>query len=249
MGARPRAALLSMALPGTLDVAVVDGMLDGMLALAASHDVAIVGGNITRSPGPMMIDVTAIGSVRPRRVLTRSGARPGDDVYVTGTIGDAAVGLRSLQQACGAGLAPHACQKRFLRPEPRVRAGLLLGRNRAASACMDLSDGLADGVRQVAQASGVGMVIDAGALPIADQVRRWHEEHGNDPVLAAAGGGDDYELFFTLRPSWRGRLRGVQQHLADLPITRIGVITKERRLVIRTPGGDRELPEGFEHFR
>ena len=270
MGAQPRAALLSLALPGTLDVAVVDGVMDGMLALAAAHRVAIIGGNITRSPGPMMIDVTAIGSVRRRRVLTRSGARPGDDVYVTGTIGDAVVGLKSLQARCGvdaggpqpspaasarqAGPAPHdgdvnACEQRFLRPEPRVRAGLLIGRNRAASACMDLSDGLADGVRQIGEASGVGMMIDAAALPIADQARRWYEVQGHDPVAAAVAGGDDYELLFTLRPSWRGRLRGVQRDLADVPITRIGVVTKERRFVVLTPGGDRPLPEGYEHFR
>lgn len=245
MGAQPRAALLSLALPGALDVAVVDGLMDGMLALAATHRVTIIGGNITRSPGPMMIDVTAIGSVRRRRVLRRSGARPGDDVYVTGTIGDAAAGLRSLQARCGAS----ACELRFLRPEPRVRAGLLLGRNRAASACMDLSDGLADGVRRIGEASGVGMTIDSTALPIPDEVRHWHEARGHDPVDAAVAGGDDYELLFTLRPSWRGRLRGVQRHLADLPITRIGIVTKERRFVVRTPGGDRPLPEGYEHFR
>ena len=100
MGAQPRAALLSLVLPGDLETAVVDGMLDGLIALAARHRVALVGGNITRSPGPLMLDVTAIGSVRPRRVLTRAGARPGDEVYVTGTIGGAVVGLRNLQ-ACG----------------------------------------------------------------------------------------------------------------------------------------------------
>jgi len=130
-----------------------------------------------------------------------------------------------------------------------VRAGLLLGRNRAASACMDLSDGLADGVRQIGEASGVGLVLNAAARPISDQARRWYEARGHDPVAAAVAGGDDYELFFTLRPSWRGRLRGVQRDLADLPMTRIGVVTKDRRFVVRTPDGDRTLPDGFEHFR
>src|SRR5215218_296082 len=106
---------------------------------------------------------------------------------------------------------------------------------------MDLSDGLADGVRQIGEASGVGMVLDTSALPIADLTRGWHEANGDDPVAKAVAGGDDYELLFTLRPSWRGRLRGVQRHLADLPITRIGTVTKERRFVIRTPAGDRPL--------
>lgn len=259
MGAKPRVVLLSLVLPDALDVAVVDGMLDGLLALAAAHRVVVVGGNISRSPGPMMVDVTAVGAVRPRRVLTRTGARPGDGVYVTGTIGDASVGLQSLQRLCdaspsgsrdeAAGLAPHACEERYLRPEPRVRAGMLLGRNRAASACMDLSDGLADAVRQIAEASQVGIAVDAGALPIGDEVRRWHEARGTNALDAALGGGDDYELLFTVRPAHMGRLRHVRQTLGALPITRIGVVSKARGISIRTEAGQRPLPAGFDHFR
>ena len=101
MGARPRAALLSLVLPDALDMSAIDGMLDGLLALAAAHGVTLVGGNISRSPGQLVIDVTATGTVRPRRVLTRGGARPGDAVYVTGSIGDGHVGLRSLQSKSG----------------------------------------------------------------------------------------------------------------------------------------------------
>jgi thiamin-phosphate kinase len=97
MGAQPRAALLSLLLPDSIDLADIDAIVDGMRALADAHRVAIIGGNITRTPGPLVIDVTAIGSVHPRRVLLRSGARPGDEVYVTGTLGDAAVGLNILR--------------------------------------------------------------------------------------------------------------------------------------------------------
>ena len=266
MGARPRAALLSLVLPGDLETAVVDGILDGLLALAARHHVALIGGNITRSPGPLMLDVTAIGSVRPRRALTRAGARPGDEVYVTGTIGGALVGLRSLQAKVGgpegpplrpdplrpdveADLQVRLCEQQYLRPEPRVRAGLLLGRNRAATSCIDLSDGLADGVRQIASASGWGIAIDADAVPLADGVRQYHVGLGDDPVCAALAGGDDYELLFTARPTQRGRLRAVRQQVGDLPITKIGVVTKGPQLVLRTASGDRDLPAGFEHFR
>ena len=257
MGAAPRATLLSLVLPDALDMVVVDGMLDGMLALASAHKVTLVGGNIARSPGPLVVDMTATGTIRPRRLLTRAGARPGDVVFVTGMLGDAFVGLHSLRDACGAnpsgsprepeGFAPQA--QRYLRPEPRVRAGMLLGRNRAASACVDLSDGLADGVRQIAGASHVGIALDAGALPISDDARRWHSERGTDPVAAALGGGDDYELLFTVRAPTRGPFREVQRLVGDLPITKIGVVTRDRRLTIRTPDGERELPEGFEHFR
>jgi thiamine-monophosphate kinase len=244
MGAVPRAALLSLVLPGELPSTDVDGLLDGLLALAARHQVTLVGGNITRSPGPLVVDVTAIGAVAPRRILKRSGARPGDEVYVTGTIGNGVAGL----QAFHANADLPEAQAHYLRPEPRVRAGLLLGRNRAATACMDLSDGLADAVRQVAAASGVGMAIQADALPIRDAVRDWFVQRRADPAIAALAGGDDYELLFTSRPGQRGRLRGVTSHLGALPVTRIGVVTRGRDLEVKTATGNHELPGGFEHF-
>jgi thiamine-monophosphate kinase len=250
MGALPRAVLLSLALPPRLEVASFDQMLEGFLTLAADEKVVLIGGNITSTPGPLMLDVTAIGAVRPRRVLTRDGARPGDEVYVTGRLGDAAVGLEQLRLAADGGdvSLEVSASERYLRPIPRVRAGLLLGRNRAASSCMDLSDGLADGVRQIASASGVGMAIDAAALPISPAVRRWQEANGRDPLGPALSGGDDYELIFTVRPSHRGRLRAVRKDLGDLPITRIGVVTRDRRLVLKDEASTRELPAGYEHF-
>jgi thiamine-monophosphate kinase len=257
MGAEPRAALLSFVLPDQLDVAVVDGIVDGLIGLAARHRVAIVGGNITRSPGPLMIDVTAIGSVRPRRVLTRAGARPGDEVYVTGAIGGAVVGLRTLQEQAtadppkrereGGQVGPN--EEKYLRPEPRVRAGLLLGRNRAATSCIDLSDGLADGLQQIAAASGVGMTVDEADIPLANGVAEFHRARGDDPAYAALAGGDDYELLFTIRAAWRGRLRAVRSQAGDLPITRIGIVTRDRQLLLRTASGERDLPAGFQHFR
>lgn len=246
MGAAPRAALLSLALPPTLGVDALDRLLDGLLALADTHRVALVGGNITRSPGPLFVDVTLTGSVGRRQRLIRGGARPGDEVYVSGSVGDAAAGLAWLRD--GGGEAPAACVERFLRPLPRVRLGMLLGRLRAASACMDLSDGLADGVRQIAEASQAGIAVDAAALPISEAARAWFARRGEDAVTAALTGGDDYELLFTVRPAHRGRLRAVRRSLGDLPITRIGVVTKERRVTIRDATGDREVPAGFEHF-
>jgi thiamine-monophosphate kinase len=255
MGARPRAALLSLALPDSLELASFDGILDGLLALANCHDVALVGGNITRTPGPLVVDVTAIGTVHRRKMLTRDGAKAGDHVYVTGTLGDAATGLRRLRAAQSGAHARSADAAggveaaRYLRPAPRVRAGMILGRNRAASSCMDLSDGLADGVRQIAEASGVGIVLDAVAIPIAPEVREWHGREGLDPLEAALCGGDDLELLFTSRPSQAGRLRAVRRLMGDLPITRIGVVTRTADLLVRDEKGARQLPAGYEHFR
>jgi thiamine-monophosphate kinase len=251
MGASPRAALLSLALPATLDVSDFEQLIEGVLRLAALHRVTLIGGNITQTPGPLTVDVTAIGAARPRKVLTRDGARPGDQVYVTGALGEAAVGLQRLQTSAkaGANLPSDACVMRYLRPQPRVRAGMLLGRNRAASSCMDVSDGLADCVRQVAEASGVGITLDAAAIPIPAEVREAQARRGRDQFEPALSGGDDYELFFTVRPAHRGRLRAVCQQLGDLPITRIGVVTKGREMMVRDESGTRPLPDGYEHFK
>jgi thiamine-monophosphate kinase len=235
MGAQPRAALLSFVLPDELEVADVDAMVKGLVALADTHRVAVVGGNITRSPGPLMIDVTAIGSVKPRRILTRAGARPGDEVYVTGTLGGAALGLKNLFSNVEADLKVGLYEEAYLRPQPRVRMGLLLGRNRAASACIDLSDGLADGLRQIAAASGVGIAVEEASIPSVGG--------------ADAFDSDDYELLFTSRPAWKGRLRAVRSQAGDLPITRIGLVTKGGGVVLRTASGERDLPAGYEHFR
>jgi thiamine-monophosphate kinase len=251
MGAEPRAALLSLALPGALPAEALDAILDGFLRHAQTHRTALIGGNITRTPGPLVINVTAIGSVKPRRALTRSGARPGDEIHVTGAVGDAATGLAMLRRAANQALttAESGCASRYLRPEARVRAGLQLAHHGAASSCIDLSDGLADGLRQLARASGVGIEIDADALPISDEARSWHTAAGTDAVAAALGGGDDYELLFTVRPRHRGRLRGARRRIGDLPITRIGIVTRGQGLTVRDRSGGRELPHGFEHFR
>jgi thiamine-monophosphate kinase len=253
MGAEPRSALLSLALPATLEIAALDGIMDGLVRVADAHRVIVIGGNVTRSPGPLMLNLTVTGTVRPRRALTRAGARPGDEVFVTGSLGDAAVGLRSLQQSCEPAASREAsyicCEERYLRPDARVRAGLLLARNRAASSCIDLSDGLADGVRQLAAASRVGITLDAGAIPITDEVRGWHERHGGNALQTAVAGGDDYELLFTVRRSQLGRLRGATRRLSNLPITRIGIVTGGSDLLLSDEMGKHELPVGFEHFR
>ncbi len=268
MGASPRLALLSLALPPTLDCVEFDRIVAGLATLALAHGLHVVGGNLTQSPGPLMIDVTAIGTVKPRGVLTRRGALAGDEIYVTGSIGGARAGLQFLQSSRGPGSVPGSemgpfvhspadtgmdgCVRRYLYPDPRVRTGLLLGRNRAASACMDLSDGLADGIRQIAEMSGVGMIIDAEAVPIDPAARSWFTAHRGDPLTDALTGGDDYELMFTVRPRLRGRLRAAARH-GGVPITRIGVCTTDRSLLIRlTEDGhtlDRPVPHGFSHFR
>ncbi len=246
MGAEPRLALLSMALPPALALDDFDAIVGGLTRLAAEHGTHLVGGNLTRSPGPLVIDITVTGTVKPRRAITRAGARPGDLLFVSGTVGGATAGLQSLQ----AGLPGPA--ERFLYPRPRIRLGLLLGRNRAAAAGMDLSDGLADGLHQIAAASRVGVVVDAGAVPVDPDARRWFEARGQDPVEQALVGGDDYELLVAVRPRNRGRLAAAVRH-AGVPLTMIGVCTADSGRILRhTQDGtsrDQGLPRPeFGHF-
>lgn len=251
MGATPRLALLSLALPSRHATADLDGFLDGFLALASEARVVLAGGNLARTTGPLVADVTVVGFVRPRRLLRRGGARPGDGLYVSGTLGAATAGLmwwRHAQDTAEPRDGIDPCLARHRRPVPRLRLGALLGRNKAATACIDLSDGLADGVRQICEASGVGASIDAEALPIEPAARLWFEHRGLDPVQAALSGGDDYELLFTAPPRNRGRLATVIRQGRAVQVTRIGEVTRERDIVLRTQGKDQPLPMGFSHF-
>lgn len=278
MGAAPRLALLAMALPPSLPLADFDAIVSGFAALAERHRLHLAGGNLTRSPGPLMIDVTVAGTVKRRQVLTRAGARPGDDLYVSGTVGSARAGLQllravtshkapvtSLSRQSGAhepmirderpasgafGLATGDWRlaTAYLRPDPRVRLGVWLGRNRIASACIDLSDGLADGVHRIAESSGVGVAVDATALPIADGARAVFEARGGDAEQEAIAGGDDYELLFTVRRRMaRSLAAGARQ--VGVPLTRIGVCTDGRAVVVRRAGSETPLPLiGYDHF-
>jgi thiamine-monophosphate kinase len=247
MGAEPRLALLSLALPPALPVREIDGMMAGFAALATRHRVSLVGGNITHTSGPLVVDVTVAGSVKRRQVLLRTGARPGDDLYVTGWIGSAAAGLGMLRAGLDSDAVP-SCVDRYLFPEPRIRMGLLIGRNRAATACIDLSDGLAEGVRQLAEQSGVGARLCAAAIPVETAARRWFERGGGDPIEQAVAGGDDYELLIAVRPRLQNRLTAARDR-GDVSVTRIGACTSERHVVLDRGGMIGQLPRGYAHFR
>ena len=252
MGAEPRLALLSMALPGDLASEDFNQMIGGLADLARQHRVHVVGGNLTRSPGPLMIDVTLSGMVKTRQVLTRGGARPGDHLYLTGSIGAAAAGLQMLQSsetpAADDARRREACVVRYLFPEPRTRVGLLLGRNRAATACVDLSDGLADAARRIAEASGVGVAIDADAVPIEPDALKWFAGREAEPLSAAMSGGDDYELLFAVRPRTRKRLAAALRH-GKAPITRIGLCTDDGAVVVHRGPARESVSGGYTHFR
>jgi thiamine-monophosphate kinase len=250
MGAEPRVATLSLALPAGLLLADFDALADGVGEAAREAGLAIAGGNLTASPGPLILDVTAVGHVHPRKALRRDGARPGDSVYVTGTIGAGAAGLAWLERHGVPGETHDAwpAVRRACRPASSARAGVTLSRAAASRAAIDLSDGLADGLRRLADASGCGMTIDAAALPIDPAARRVFEALGIDAVPAGLAGGDDYELLFTVPPRSSGRFRAVRGHLGTTA-TRIGVVTAGPGLVVEGgPPGLDPTGLGFDHF-
>ena len=250
MGATPRAILLSLCLPSALPLAAFDDLIEGVAAEASAAKCSLVGGNITASPGPLVINVTAIGSAHPRRVLRRSGGKPGDELYVTGTIGAAAAGLEMLLGSPADRVGEHAaaCLDRYYIPPSRVSCGRTVAGDRAASACLDLSDGLGDAVRQMAGASGTGASIDAKALPVDEAARAWWTSTGADAISKAVTGGEDYELLFAVPPKRRRAFARALAKAGQVPFTRVGALTTAKKCVMATGESELELPSGFQHF-
>ena len=211
MGAEPAWCTLSLSLPQS-DPAWIEGFLDGFLDLAGQHDIALVGGDTTR--GPLSIAVTAMGLVEPGRALRRDGARVGDEVWVTGTLGDAAGGLALLDRE-----PVPALRARLDRPTPRVAAGRALAG--IATACVDVSDGLLADLGHVCARSHVAAHLDVDALPASAALREAFGEA--DRIALQASGGDDYELCFTA-PADAGADIGAVSAQFGLRITRIGRI-------------------------
>lgn len=251
MGATPRASLLSLILPADYPLDDFDALLEGYTRLAASSGAVLIGGNVARSPGPLVVDVTVIGSVRPRRLLTRAGARDGDELFVTGALGAAAAGLALLSAArnrADCGDDELACLARQERPDARLRMGRLVSRTGAASAAMDLSDGLADAAAAMSAASGVGVVIDASAIPVHAGAQRRARELGQTPARFALLGGEDYELLFAVPPRRRGRFLTAARRCPELLVTKIGRFERTAGAWLDEDGLRSPLPAGFGHF-
>ena len=238
MGAQPAWCTLSLSLPQA-DDGWIDAFLDGFLALAARHDVALVGGDTTR--GALSIGVTVHGLVEPGHALRRDGAQVGDEVWVTGTLGDAAAALSALQ--AGAAL-DRGLRERLDRPIPRIEAGRALAG--MASACIDVSDGLLADLGHVCSASGVGAEVELGQLPASRMLARF-------PAATRwpwqAAGGDDYELCFTAPPARHDAIvRALRE--CDTAATCIGRTREGTGVHAITPDGDPWTPprRGYAHF-
>ena len=240
MGATPAWCTLALTLPQA-DVAWVDAFLDGFLELADAHGVALVGGDTTA--GPLAITVAVHGFVPDGEALRRAGARAGDEIWVTGTLGDAAGGLRQWQAR---GLQSAKLRHRHDRPTARVVAGVAL--RGLARAAIDVSDGLAADLGHVLAASGVGAELELGRLPTSSTLAE-HFPAEPERWRLQLSGGDDYELCFTAPAS---SALAIEQALGacDVIATVVGRVVPGAGLSLRTPEGEAfDLPSaGFDHF-
>ena len=238
MGAEPAWALLSLSLPDA-DPAWLGPFAAGLYALAARHGVALVGGDTVR--GPRVVTITALGFVEPGRALRRSGAQPGDLLYVSGWPGEAAAGLEALQRGTAAPEDPLV--RRYRYAEPRVELGRSL-RGRA-SAAMDVSDGLLGDLGKLCTSSGVGAVLDLERLPVSAELARRHAAADCERLVLS--GGDDYELLFTLPEAFAVEAEAISS--PALPLHRIGRIEAGRSVRCRREGRPVTVAGGgYDHF-
>lgn len=238
MGGEPLTAFLSLAVPRGLPQKWVDGFLHGLLELAKEFRITLAGGDTAESPSGVLADIVVIGSVPRGKAILRSGARPGDAIYVTGELGGGSAALRDL-------LARKRVRSqdfpRHFHPVPRVAIGKILRARNLATAMIDLSDGLSTDLTHLCEESGVGAEIFASELPRARVGRKHRLVH----VELALHGGEDYELLFTAP----ARLR-IPRSIAGVPITPIGRMTRNRKILLRREDGSLKKlePKGWQHF-
>jgi thiamine-monophosphate kinase len=246
MGGDPQFALVSVALPPAADSEFIDQFFDGLFDIARSNDVIIIGGDTSSSPGPLFLDTTVIGRCLKGKAVRRAGARAGDRVYVTGSLGASALGLELLEGGarldCADGFQREAILKHLL-PDPRVAFGRAIGMSKLATAMIDISDGLKADLGHILEESGCGAIIDADAIPLAECVRALDDE----PLHLALISGEEYELLFTARPEAH---IGILECAAasNLRVSLIGEIVKGSGLKLRRGNALEDLDtRGYEH--
>jgi thiamine-monophosphate kinase len=246
MGGLPYEAFLAISAPAEFDANVIERIAGGIQANGARFGVQIAGGDTTSTRGPLVLSLTLIGACARDEAVYRSGARPGDLIYVTGTPGDSAAGLMLAQDSKGFDSA-HRNQllRRYHRPEPRISVGRELASKRIATSMIDVSDGLGADLRHICKLSGVDIIVNPTHLPVSDSLVAFCEARGLDPAEFALAGGEDYELVFTT-----GKSDSSLVLEAECQLTYIGQ-------VISGPGSVRVGSEvqnevyekkGFDHF-
>jgi thiamine-monophosphate kinase len=241
MGGTPRCFLLNLAVPADATGKWLRGFLGGLRRAARSLDCVLAGGDTTRSKR-ILISVTVIGEILEGQEVLRSGARPGDLLYVSGTLGEAEHGLRLLRKSRGKVNPKNMAMRKHLYPQPRVGLGRRLAERKLVTAMMDISDGLSSDLPRLCAASGIRALVDPGKLPLMRGIDLESARH------LALHGGDDYELLFTASPR---KAELLPAKFRELRLTPIGEITKGRGVQIIGKDGTREplRAAGWDPFR
>jgi thiamine-monophosphate kinase len=241
MGGEPVAAFLSLALPRDLPQSWVGRFSRSLISLAEKHGVTLAGGDTAESPNGILADIIVVGTIPRGKSVLRSGARPGDGIFVSGELGGSAAAVVQMRTKPKKKLNPRDYPRHFY-PEPRIELGRILREKGLASAMIDISDGLSTDLAHLCEESGVGAELDAALIPRA-RIGKPAREVDLDLALH---GGEDYELLLTARPGKR-----VPPQIAGVALTHIGQVTRPRKILLRTrPNLGYELhPQGWEHFR
>ncbi len=253
-GGTPQHFLVSLALPPDTEVSWVDALYDGLREEASRYGADIVGGNLSKTDGPIVVDVFLLGQVRREEALLRSGARAGDVVLVTGWLGESAAGLALVLQP-DLGVESEEAEQLLaahFTPTPRIWEGRAIASRRRGTAMIDLSDGLSSDIGHICDESHVGVRLWAKSLPVSGATRRVAELTGRVDWAQALQGGEDYELCFTAPPEVQRELAAAVREATGTEVTSIGeVLPDEAGRWVQLPDG-REIPlkpEGWDHFR
>jgi len=251
MGGKPAWAFLSLAIHASIELAWLDRFFNGLENLAVSEGVRLLGGDTTGTPGPVIVNIAVLGTVHPARVKYRSGARPGDEICVTGFLGDSGGGLKVLLEK-----GPFRSEEAYLvrrhhRPRAQLAEGVWLAAKEGVTAMMDVSDGIDSDLKRIMERSGCGAAIDLECLPLSGPFTRTAAAHGWNLYEVAAAGGEDYCLLATIRPPAFARVSAAFERKFGRALSRIGTITGERgKLRYRLNGEPAVLGRhGFDHFR
>ncbi|MFQ5561665.1 MAG: thiamine-phosphate kinase [Nitrospinota bacterium] len=251
MGGEARYALVSLSCPLEFSFQRLLRIYDGLTGTLKKYGVCIVGGNTSKSLSGVSLHVTLIGDVEQKRALFRSGARPGDSIFVTGTLGDASAGFELLQNGARQGSFANVSRliEKHLCPTPRILEGKVLSASSLLSSMMDVSDGLSSDLTRICEMSRVGAVINEELLPLSDELIQYAKTRKRSPSAYALHGGEDYELLFTAPQAQVESLLSLAGK-EKIDVTRIGTISTKPKLELMNKfGKPRPLkPEGHDHF-
>jgi thiamine-monophosphate kinase len=252
MGAAPKSAFLSLAIPETMSIESLDEFYRGFLETASANGISLLGGDTSASPGPLFISVTLLGEGKKGEMVFRHGARPGDDLYVTGTLGDSLLGLEIAREKGKKPISPaeEYLLNRHFNPTPRVKEGRILGERRLVRAMIDVSDGLLSDLGHICEESRVGARVWVERLPLSPALRAAAAGRRCVDWQLALRGGEDYELLFCAPPENQSRIQALGRKW-NCGIARIGrILPLKSGVVIEGGNGpvDPRLFKGYDHF-